>query len=83
MGLTLEAFGRLTLAEIAIHQEGYKLWRKDREAQQAWMLVNLIQPHVENKLKMLDFMAETKDERAEEIRKLTEAGFIEPDEGVL
>lgn len=83
LGILPEQFGRMTIAELVICQEGNKLRRKDREARDAWMMANMIQPHVKDRLRLLDFMPETREERLEELRKLQDAGIISPEEAVL
>lgn len=83
LGILPEQLGRMTIGELVICQEGHKLRRKDREARDAWMMANIIQPHVKDRLRLLDFMPETREERLEELRKLQDSGFLAPDEGMV
>lgn len=73
----------MTLGELGICLEGYKIRRKEREARDAYLLMNLIQPHVETSLRMLDFMPTEREEKLEEMRKLQEQGLLDPRDAVL
>lgn len=70
----------MTFAELGTCYEGVARRQKDEEQRDAFLLVNLIQPHVKDRLKMIDFMPRARQEQADLTARLIEDGTLRPDE---